>query len=107
MNEITHNKLNSTEAITKNLPKIIEAFVTFYGESERENIENKFKNMLVIGYCKPEKIMNIIYSDQKQKSLELIDSRSSDVEMYNLSNSDASTLGMVCGGKVKVVFEYI
>ena len=73
MNEITHNKLNSTEAITKNLPKIIEAFVTFYGESERENIENKFKNMLVIGYCKPEKIMNIIYSDQKQKSLELID----------------------------------
>ena len=41
------------------------------------------------------------------KSLELIDSRSSDVEMYNLSNSDASTLGMVCGGKVKVVFEYI
>ena len=37
MNEITHNKLNSTEAITKNLPKIIEAFVTFYGESEREN----------------------------------------------------------------------
>lgn len=73
MNEITYNKLNSTEAITKNLPKIIEAFVTFYGESERENIENKFKNMLVIGYCKPEKIMNIIHSDQKQKSLELID----------------------------------
>lgn len=41
------------------------------------------------------------------KSLELIQSRSSDVESYNLSNSDASTLGMVCGGKVKVVFEYI
>lgn len=41
------------------------------------------------------------------KGLELIDSRSSDVEMYNLSNSDASTLGMVCGGKVKIIFEYI
>ena len=41
------------------------------------------------------------------KSLELIKNRSSDVESYNLSNSDASTLGMVCGGKVKVVFEYI
>lgn len=41
------------------------------------------------------------------KSLELIENRSSYVEMYNLSNSDASTLGMVCGGKVKVAFEYI
>ena len=41
------------------------------------------------------------------KALELIQSRSSDVESYNLSNSDASTLGMVCGGNVKIVFEYI
>lgn len=41
------------------------------------------------------------------KSLELIENKSSDVEVYNLSDTDASNLGMVCGGKVKVVFEYI
>ena len=73
MNEVTYNKLNSTEAITKNLPKIIEAFVTFYGESERENIENKFKNMLVIGYCQPKVIERIIFDDLKRQSKKLID----------------------------------
>ena len=41
------------------------------------------------------------------KSLELIGNKNSDVKEYNLSNSDASNLGMVCGGDVKVVFEYI
>lgn len=66
MNEATYRKLNPTEAITQALPKIIDAFVAFYGESEREVIENKFKNMLVIGYYRPEKIKNII-------SIELID----------------------------------
>lgn len=41
------------------------------------------------------------------KSLELIKERGYDVQIYNLSNTDASNLGMVCGGKVKVIFEYI
>jgi len=74
MYDKTYQKINSTETIISSIPKIIEAFVTYYGESERENIENKFKNMLVIGYSSPKEIMRLIRDDKKQKSDELINS---------------------------------
>lgn len=74
MYDKTYQKINSTETIISSIPKIIEAFVTYYGESERENIENKFKNMLVIGYSSPKEIMSLIRSDKEQKSNELINS---------------------------------
>lgn len=70
----TYKKLNATETIISSIPKIIEAFVTYYGEEERENIESKFKNLLVIGYSSPDEIMRLIHEDKKQKSSELINS---------------------------------
>ena len=73
MNEITKRKLNATEAIIDNLPKIIEAFVSFYGEEERKFIEDKFKNMLVIGYCNVDEMAHILRSECEDKSNELID----------------------------------
>ena len=73
MNDITYKKLNATETITKALPKLIEAFTTFYGESERERITEKFNNMLIIGYMKPETIGRILREDKTQKSNELIE----------------------------------
>ena len=72
MNEIIKRKLNPTETIKKSLPAIIEAFVTFYGESERERITSKFNNMLIIGYSKPENIINILNTSDKEKSNKLI-----------------------------------
>ena len=74
MYDKTYKKINSTETIISSIPKIIEAFVTYYGESERENIENKFKNMLIIGYGSPDQTMSLIRDDKKQKSSELINS---------------------------------
>lgn len=73
MTEQIYNKLHPTEAITKAMPKIIEAFVAFYGEEERANIENKFQNMLIICYSNPRKIPTIIINTKKQKSLEGIE----------------------------------
>lgn len=73
MNEKNYKKLNPTQTIQKSFPAIIEAFVTFYGESERQNIETKFKNMLVIGYSSPEEIKRILNDDNKKKSTELIE----------------------------------
>jgi len=73
MNNQTYKKLNATETITKSLPRIIEAFTTFYGEQERERITEKFNNMLIIGYMSPEKISQILKEDKKQKSNELIE----------------------------------
>ena len=48
-------------------------------------------------------IENAVY----EKALELIKSKESLVEKYDLSNSSASKLGMACGGTVKVLFEFI
>jgi len=73
MNDITYRKLNSTESIIEALPKIQEAFITFYGEEERENIQEKFENMLPIGYCKLDALKGFIRNDKKQKSKELVE----------------------------------
>lgn len=73
MNEQISKKLNPTETIIKSLPAIIEAFVTFYGESERERITNKFQNMLIIGYSKTSNKKILINQSNKEMSAILID----------------------------------
>jgi len=73
MNNQTYKKLNATETITTSLPRLIEAFTTFYGEEERERITEKFNNMLIIGYMSPEKITQLLREDKKQKSNELVE----------------------------------
>lgn len=73
MSEESLKKLNSTQTIINTLPIIIEAFVTFYGESERKTIEEKFRNLLVIGYSKPTDMDSVIYEDKNKKSATLIE----------------------------------
>ena len=65
MNNQLYKKLNATNTITASLPRIIEAFTTFYGEQERERITEKFNNMIIIGYMSPEKISQILKEDKK------------------------------------------
>lgn len=48
-------------------------------------------------------IENAVY----EKALELIEAKQSDIEEYDMSNSEGAKLGMACGGTVKVLFEYI
>ena len=73
MNDTFLRRLNPTETIINSLPAIIEAFVTFYGEPEREIITNKFKNILVIGYTQPNNISSTINQSNKEKSKILTD----------------------------------
>ena len=68
MNEITKRKLNSSSTIMQALPRLIEAFVAFYGESEREKITTKFNKMIVAAYITPEKMNRFILEDLKNKS---------------------------------------
>jgi Xanthine and CO dehydrogenases maturation factor, XdhC/CoxF family len=42
-----------------------------------------------------------------EKALELIETKKSVVEEYDLSNSVSAKLGMACGGNVKVLLEFI
>lgn len=72
MNENIIKKLNPTETINKALPVITEAFINFYGESERERITNSFKNLLIIGYSQPDEIKKMINKDKNEKINNLI-----------------------------------
>ena len=43
-------RMNPQKVIEESIPKLIEAFVSFYGEEKREKIEKKFKDLVIIGY---------------------------------------------------------
>lgn len=70
MDERTRRLLNPTKTIVSHLPLIIEAFVEFYGEEERENITKKFKNMVLIGYISKMNIELITETANDEKSKE-------------------------------------
>lgn len=74
MNETLYKRLEPTQTIENALPKIIEAFVSFYGEENRSYIENKFKNMLVIGYGHPKHLSYVLSNIKKNITEELIES---------------------------------
>ena len=51
MVEYEINRLMPSSIITDKLDKIIDAFVAYYGEDKREEITNKFKNILILKFC--------------------------------------------------------
>lgn len=87
MNEEVLKKINYEETINKALPAIIEAFVTFYGESERERITTRFKNMLIIGYCKPTEMDYIIEESEVTKATSLIKKFLSKIKIKNINKT--------------------
>lgn len=89
MNEEILKKINAKETIIKKLDVIIEAFVTFYGESERERITNCFKNMEIICYCKPEDMALAIENSEVKK---LEDMTVEFINKINIKNTDKSLL---------------
>ncbi len=72
MLETYYKMLHPTETIQSALPAITDAFVLFYGEENREFIEQKFKDMLVIGYSSPQNVKSILMNMKKLKSTELM-----------------------------------
>ncbi|SFD31062.1 XdhC family protein [Clostridium uliginosum] len=62
-----------------------------------------YKNKDFIGTVGGGSIENAVY----EKALELIETKKSILEEYDLSNSASAKLGMACGGSVKVLFEFI
>jgi len=85
MNEEILKKINAKEEIIKKLNIIIEAFVTFYGESERDRITNCFKNMEIICFCKPEDMALTIENSEIQK---LEDMTVEFINKINIKNID-------------------
>lgn len=48
-----------------------------------------------------------VESEVYKKAMKLIELQKHHIESYNLSNSKAATLGMACGGTIRVLYEYI
>jgi len=63
--------LNCEETLRNNIEIFIEAFVEYYGEEERQEIEEKFRKTLLIAYKSPESTKRIIYQLENLKSAEL------------------------------------
>lgn len=64
--------LNCNEELKKRLPKYLEAFVKYYGEERRQEIEDKFKNLLCIGYQTPDSLERGITKLEENKTEELL-----------------------------------
>lgn len=66
--ETISQRFNASMIIKEKLPQVIEAFVNFYGEEERDYIEDKFKKVFIASYASPESYERIIEkSDRKVK----------------------------------------
>lgn len=89
MNEKILKLINANNIINQKLPAIIETFITFYGENHRERIVNKFKNMQIITYCKPEDMKDIIECTEIEKLEELTTNL---LDNINLNNLDKESL---------------
>ena len=64
--------INCNEEIKKAVPQFKEAFIKFYGEEYRSEIEDKFNNLLCIGYQQPECIEMGIRKIEYKKTEELL-----------------------------------
>lgn len=64
--------MNQEEAILNAMPSIIEAFVSFYGESERKNIEEKFNNMIILTYNSIDSKSSFLFKAEEKVGMDLI-----------------------------------
>jgi len=102
-NNIEENILN--EICNRKEVMVLATIIEKHGSSPRV-VGTKmliYENKEFTGTIGGGSVENAVYKN----ALELIKSKESVVEKYDLSNSSASKLGMVCGGTVRVLFEFI
>ena len=79
--------LNSSETLRNNIQIFIDAFVEFYGEDKRAEIEDKFQRTLLITYKSPDSLNRILYTLKKLKSENLSNKLLKDIEtIYTLDD---------------------
>ena len=67
MNEEILKKINARDIINNKLKIIMEIFIKFYGEEEREYIEKVFNHITIIPYCTPEEMDLMIKNSELQE----------------------------------------
>ncbi|OOM78191.1 putative xanthine dehydrogenase subunit A [Clostridium puniceum] len=92
------------ELSTRNESMVLSTIIEKHGSGPR-GVGTKmllFKNKSFIGTVGGGSVENAVY----EKALEIIETKKSTIEEYDLSNSASAKLGMACGGKVKVLLEF-
>lgn len=74
--------LRCNEHLNAQIDTLINVFTKYYGESKREEIENKFRNALFIGYMTPSQTRMIIYDLEKEKTNQLFEEELSKVSLH-------------------------
>ena len=64
--ETISQRFNASIIIREKLSQIIEAFVNFYGEEERDYIEKKFKKVFIVSYGSPRSYEKIIEKNDRK-----------------------------------------
>jgi hypothetical protein len=67
------DRLNPSKVITNAMPSLIEAFVSFYGEDKREEIEERFNNVIIAGYVGYPTYKSIANEVKKSCALEALE----------------------------------
>ena len=91
MIETYYKSLNLEQTYNESLSNIIEAFVTFYGEEDREEITSRFQNMVFIGVNNPENMQKTIELIKQEKTAQLL-SKLSEVIMAKYPNVDVEDI---------------
>ena len=79
--------LNCRQFLRENLQVFIDAFIEYYGEEDREEIEQKLSAPLLLAYRSPETLKNILYQIAKEVSKEIEEKQIKRVKT-NLSAED-------------------
>ncbi len=80
--------LNSTEVLNNSIPKLIDAFVSFYGEENREFITHKFNNLMFVGYQDENVLSDLVLKIKNEKKDELLKDLFSKIGIeYNDNNA--------------------
>jgi len=103
ISNIDDNILN--EVCLRDEPMVLATIIEKRGSGPR-GVGTKmlvYKNKEFIGTVGGGSVENATY----EKALEIIETKESALEEYDMSNSASAKLGMACGGTVKVFFEFI
>lgn len=113
MNEEIIKKINFNKTFNQSLNILLETFVLFYGEKYRNHIAEKFNNMYVIGYCKPEDFNDEIEQTEILKLNELSKEFIDKIKINNLSKEEIQRIFMdeindnVCISSIESYIDYI
>ncbi|WP_315078511.1 XdhC/CoxI family protein [uncultured Clostridium sp.] len=95
----------SNAILNRNEPMILATIIEKHGSGPRDAGTKMlvYKNGEFIGTVGGGSVENSVY----KRALKLFEEKESILEEYDLSNSASAKLGMVCGGNIKVFFEFI